>query len=142
MSKYKFTLNSDRRNRVEGDLRDYPEDKKQLEELKADMIPSAIPKYGPQTGGFNPEQRPTEDTVIRIASAPYIAMLTWKVEAIGSVVDKLNNTDKEIIRLMYWNRGLTSEGIAQKLHLGRTTVYERLNNILVELARKLGYINL
>lgn len=143
MSKYKFTLTAEKRNRIEADIRDYPEDKKQLEEIKNDMIPSTISQYGPREGGgFDSEKRPTEDITLRIISAPYIRFLSWKVEAIGSVINNLNDIDREILNLMYWQRGLTPEGIAIKLHLGRTTVYERLNNILVEIARKLGYINL
>jgi len=142
VAKYKFTLTDDMRKRVEWDLKYYPEDRKQLEEMKNDMIPSAIPKYGPQQVGFDAEQRPTEDVAMRIVSDPYISWLSWKVNAIGPVIDRLNDTDREIIRLMYWSNGLTPEGIALKLNLGRTTVYERKNNILVELARRLGYINL
>ena len=143
MAKYKFTLTVDKRNRVEADLRDYPEDKKQLEEIKEDMIPSQISQYGHKEGNsFDSEKRPTEDIVIRIMSAPYLRFLSWKVEAISSVVDYLSETDRSIIDLMYWHRGLTPEGIAMKLNLGRSTVYQRLNNILVEIARKLGYINI
>ena len=142
MAKYKFTLTSDMRTRVGWDLEYYPEDKKQLEVLKNDMIPSAIPKYGPQTGGFNPEQRPTEDTATRIASDRYIQWLSWKVNAIESVLAHLSDMDMELIRLRYWSGDLTPEGIAMKLNIGRTTVFERLNNILVEIARRLGYINL
>lgn len=142
MAKYKFTLTSDMRTRVGWDLEYYPEDKKQLEELKNDMIPSAIPKYGPQTGGFNPEQRPTEDTATRIVSDRYIQWLSWKVNAIESVLAHLSDTDLELIRLRYWSGDLTPDGIAMKLNIGRTTVFERLNNILVEIARRLGYINL
>lgn len=143
MSKYKFTLTAEKRNRIEADIRDYPEDKKQLEEIKNDMIPSQISQYGPREGGgFDSEKRPTEDITLRIISAPYIRFLSWKVEAIGSVIDNLNDIDREILNLMYWQRGLTPEGIAMKLMMDKTTVYYRLNNVLVEIARKLGYINL
>ena len=143
VAKYKFTLTVEKRNRVEADLRDYPEDKKQLEEMKEDLIPSQISQYGHREGsGFDSEKRPTEDITIRIVSAPYIRFLSWKVEAIDSVIDNLNEIDREILDMMYWHRGLTPEGIAMKLMMDKTTVYYRLNNILVEIARKLGYINL
>lgn len=143
MAKYKFTLTPDKRNRVETDLRDYPEDKRQLDEIKNNMIPSQISQYGPKEGSsFDSEKRPTEDITIRIVSAPYVRFLSEKVEAISSVVDYLNETDHNIIDLMYWHRGLTPEGIAMQLNLGRSTVYQRLNNILVEIARRLGYINI
>lgn len=142
MAKYKYTINTEVRDFVEYQLSYYPENRKLLERLKAEMIPSAIPKYGPQTGGFNPEQRPTEDTAVKMASDIYIFQLELTVNAIASVLEKLGEEDLELIRLKYWSGELTPEGIAIKLNLGRTTVYERLNNILVEIARRLGYINL
>lgn len=143
MARYKWKLASDIRQRVIWDLQDYPEDKKQLEEIKNDMIPSQISQYGPKEGGgFDSEKRPTEDITLRIISAPYIRFLAWKVEAIGSVIDNLNDIDMAILDMMYWHRGLTPEGIAMKLAMDKTTVYYRLNNVLVEIARKLGYINL
>ena len=64
------------------------------------------------------------------------------MNAIESVLAHLSDTDLELIRLRYWSGDLTPDGIAMKLNIGRTTVFERLNNILVEIARRLGYINL
>jgi len=142
MSKYPYTINTEVRNFIEYQISYYPENKKQLEVIKADMIPSAIPKYGPQTGGFNPEQRPTEDTVTRIVSDIYILQLEHTVNAIGSVLDKLNDMDKELIRLRYWSGELTPDGIALKLNIGIATFYRRLNTILTDVGIRLGYINL
>lgn len=142
MAKYPYTINTEVRNFIEYQISYYPENKKQLEVIKADMIPSAIPKYGPQTGGFNPEQRPTEDTVTRIVSDIYILQLEHTVNAIGSVLDKLNDMDKELIRLRYWSGELTPDGIALKLNIGIATFYRRLNTILTNVGIRLGYINL
>lgn len=141
IAKYKFTIDNIVRSFIEEQIEYYHENKRYIEEVKAEAIPSAIPKYGPQTGGFNPEQRPTEDIVIR-RNPQYLIETERIVTVIGSVLEKLNETDIELIRLKYWTAGLTPEGIALKLNLGRTTVYERLNNILVEIGRRLGYINL
>ena len=142
MAKYPYTIKTEVRNFIEYQLSYYPENKKQLEKIKADMIPSAIPKYGPQTGGFNPEQRPTEETVTRIVSDIYICQLEHTVKAIGSVIDKLNEMDKELIRLRYWSGELTPDGIALKLNIGIATFYRRLNTILTDVGIRLGYINL
>ena len=142
MAKYQFTINTEVRNFIEYQLSYYPENKKQLETLKDDMIPSAIPKYGPQMGGFNPEQRPTEDTAVKIVSDQYIMQLSWAVNAIGSVIERLNEIDRELIRLRYWSGELTPEGIALKLNIGIATYYRRLNAILTEIGIRLGYINL
>jgi RinA family phage transcriptional activator len=143
MAKYMYLLNSDVRNFVEYQIRYFPENKRQLESMKTDRIPSAIPKYGPQAGGsFNSEARPSEETAIRIMSDRYIMQLEYTVKSIDSVLNKLNDLDMELIRLKYWNGSLTPEGIAMKLHMSRATVYNRLNNILVEIARRLGYIDI
>lgn len=141
MAKYRYTIGTRTRDFIEEQIEYYHENKRYIEEIKAEAMPSSVPKYGPQTGGFNPEQRPTEDIVIRRNPA-YIIELERSVTVIGSVLDRLNETDRELIRLRYWTSGLTPEGIALKLNMGRTTVYERLNNILVEIGRRLGYINL
>jgi len=107
------------------------------------MIPSQISQYGPRTGAsFDSEQRPTEDIAVKIASDRYIFQLELTVAAIDSVITGLTDLDKELLRLKYWDGKLTPEGIAIKLNIGRTTVYEHLNNILVEIARRLGYIDL
>lgn len=141
IARYKFTIDNVVRSFIEEQIEYYHENKRYIEEVKAEAIPSTVPKYGPQTGGFNPEQRPTEDIVIR-RNPQYLIETERIVKVIGSVLEKLNETDMELIRLKYWTAGLTPEGIALKLNLGRTTVYERLNNILVEIGRRLGYINL
>lgn len=141
IARYKFTIDNVVRSFIEEQIEYYHENKRYIEEVKAEAIPSTVPKYGPQTGGFNPEQRPTEDIVIR-RNPQYLIETERIVKVIGSVLEKLSETDMELIRLKYWTAGLTPEGIALKLNLGRTTVYERLNNILVEIGRRLGYINL
>lgn len=141
ISKYKYTIDLEIRSFIEYQLRYFHENKRQLESLKNDMIPSQISQYGYKAGSsFDPEQRPTEETAVKIATDRYIFQLELTVTAIDSVISALPDLDKELIRLKYWDGKLTPEGIALKLNMGRTTVYEHLNNILVEIARRLGYI--
>jgi len=138
----KYTINNEIRNFIEWQIIWWPENSKYLVEAKADMIPSAIPKYGPQTGGFDPEQRPTEDTAVKIVSDEYIAHLERSVRAIGEVFNRLTDIDKELIKLKYWSGELTAEGIALKLNMDKATIYRHLNAIITEIARRLGYVNL
>ena len=138
----KYTINNEIRNFIEYQIIWWPENKKYLAETKADMIPSAIPKYGPQTGGFNPEQRPTEDTAVTIASDEYISHLERSVRSIGDVLNKLGEIDRELVKLKYWSGELTAEGIALKLNMDKATIYRHLNVILIEIAKRLGYVNL
>lgn len=138
--RYKFTLMPVVRDYVASKIRYYPEDKKQLAELKIDMIPSPTPKYERKesNGGSNPEQRPTEDITFRITSNSYIARLEFEVKAIESVLNVCSKEDIELIRLTYWNGELTPEGIALKLNIERSTYYRRLNDLLVAFAERMG----
>ena len=142
MAKYKFTLAVALRDFIEWQIEYYPDNKRQLAMFKESMIPSQISQYGQRTGGsFDSEKRPTEEITIK-RNPEYIMEQERIINAIESVYDKLSDLDKELIRLRYWDGKLTPEGIAIKLNLGRTTLYERLNNILVIIAKRLGYIDL
>ena len=141
MAKYKFTLAPALREFIEWQIEYYPDNKRQLAIFKESMMPSQIGKYGQKTGSFDSEQRPTEDITIR-RNPDYIMEQERIITAIESVYEHLNDQDKELIRLRYWDGKLTPEGIALTMNLGRTTFYQRLNNILVVIAKRLGYINL
>ncbi len=107
------------------------------------MIPSQISQYGPREGGgFDPEQRPTEEIAVKIAADRYILQLELTVAAIDSVVNTLSDLDKELLRLKYWDGKLTPEGIALKLHMDKVTMYRHLNVILTEIGRRLGYVDI
>ena len=142
MAKYNFTLAPALREFIEWQIEYYPDNRQQVLLFKESMIPSQISRYGShEGGGFDSEKRPTEDITIR-RNPDYIIEQERIVNAIDSVLTKLSEQDKELIRLRYWDGKLTPEGIAMKLNIGRTTLYERLNNILVIIAKRLGYIDL
>ena len=141
MAKYKFTLAVALRDFIEWQIEYYPDNKRELATFKESMIPSQISQYGHKTGTFDSEKRPTEDITIR-RNPTYIMEQERIVNAIESVLNNLTEQDLELIRLRYWDGKLTPEGIALKLNIGRTTLYERLNNILVIIAKRLGYIDL
>lgn len=142
MSKSKDTLYPDVRTFVERQIRWYHENKRQLETLEMDLFPSIISQYGHKAGGgSDPEKRPTEDTAIKIASDIYVFQLGVSVNAVREVYESLPDIDKELIRLKYWDRRLTADGIAMRLGISRPSVYVRLNKILAEVAKRMGYIN-
>lgn len=128
------------RDHISECIRYYHEDRKQLESLKTDMIPSTVPKYEPKEGSsFNSEQRPTEDIAMRMASDIYVLQLEIKVHAIGSVLEHLSKEDNELVRLTYWNGTLTPDGIAYRLHMSKSAYYDHLNAILLAVAIRMGY---
>jgi len=79
---------------------------------------------------------------VKIATDVYIFQLEFTVTAIDSVLQTLSPLDYELVRLKYWDGKLTPEGIALQLNIGIATLYRRLNVILTEVGRRLGYINL
>ena len=142
MAKYKFTLAVALRDFIEWQIEYYPDNKRELAVFKDSMIPSQISQYGLKEGSsFDSEKRPTEEITIRRNPA-YIMEQERIVNAIESVLNNLTEQDLELVRLRYWDGKLTPDGIAMKLNIGRTTLYERLNNILVIIAKRLGYIDL
>jgi len=142
MAKYDFTLEPWLRDYIEGQIRYFPENKRQLTKFKESIIPSQISQYGHREGsGFDSEKRPTEDITIK-RNPEYIMEQERIISAIQSVYDRLNGQDKEMIRLKYWSGGLTPDGVAMKLNIDKSTLYYRLNNIMVEIARRLGLVNI
>ena len=143
MAKYNFTLSPWIKTYVEGLIEFYPDNKRQLAILKNSMIPSQISQYGPREGGsgFDPEQRPTEDITIR-RNPEYIMEQERIINVIESVLSRLSDQDMELIRLKYWSGELTPDGIALKMNIDKSTLYYRLNNIQVEIARRLGLVEI
>lgn len=142
MAKYNFTLAPALREFIEWQLEYYHDNKRQLNSFKESMIPSQISQYGHKTGSsFDSEKRPTEDITIR-RNPEYIMEQERILNAIESVLNKLSEADKEIIRLKYWSGELTPDGIAMMLNIDKSTLYYRLNNIMVEIARRLGLVNI
>ena len=105
-------------------------------------MPKITSRYGEASGGSDKTRRPTEDAAIRIISAQYIALLDWTVKAIASVYNRLSDEDKELVRLRYWVGNLTMDGIAMRMNMSKSTVSIHLNDILVAIAVRLGYVNL
>lgn len=142
IAKYNFTLAPALRDFIEWQLEYYHDNKRQLNSFKENMIPSQISQYGHKAGSsFDSEKRPTEDITIR-RNPEYIMEQERIINAIESVLTKLSESDMEIIRLKYWSGELTPDGIALMLNIDKSTLYYRLNNIMVEIARRLGLVNI
>ena len=136
-------LNPEIRRFVEYQIASYPEKVKELNELQHTYTPRITPAYIELGGRSNAATRPTEAAALKLTTNEYIAMLAFSVNAIRSVYDRLSSENRELIRLMYWsNYSFNMEGIAQKLNIERSGLYRRLNLILIEFARRLGYVNL
>ena len=120
----------------------YREDKRQLEEYKREMIPSATPGYSLTAGVDGGEaKRTTEDIAMRIISSPYIRRLEITCEAIDRALQNLDETDMRLIELVYWRREYSVEGAGNKIGLAKSSAYQRINKILGLIAYELGYVS-
>jgi RinA family phage transcriptional activator len=142
MSKYSFALAHEIRSTVEWKLEHYHEDKKQLEQYKRDMIPSTTQSYS-QTGGVTKgsTSNPTESITVRMASSAYILETERTIQAIDRVLAICDSTDSQLIDLVYWQRSYSIEGASLKVGLTKTPAYNRINNILCQIALELGYVS-
>ena len=129
------------RDFVAWQLEHYRDNKMQLEEHKRDMIPSPTAKYGGTTGHGNEAHRSTEDIVERISSSAYIRNLEQTVKAIDYVISRLDSTDLDLVKLVYFRGEYTVEGAAQIVNLSRRAAYNHINGVLVAVAMELGLVN-
>lgn len=141
MAKYKYSMSPRVKSMVEWQLEHYWQDKQNLEQFWRDSLPSATPNYSGMPGGSE-VGRNAEDTALRIISSPYVAQTERSVKAIDKVLSAANETDKRLVRLVYWQQAYTVEGAANALHMNRATAYRHLNDVLQKIALELGYISL
>lgn len=141
--KYKFSLPLGIKRTVEWHLEHYPEDKRELESYKREMIPSPTQAYS-QTAGVSGGEahRSTEEIVLRLTSSPYVRMLEITCKAITEALQAEDDLTRKIIELVYWKREYTAEGAGLKLNLSKNSVYRRINNVLSRIALEMGYVSL
>ena len=90
--RYKFNIPHHIKDWCEWQLKYYRESKMQLEQLKNEMIPSAVPKYS-ESIGSSEATRTTEDVAMKILSSPYIRQLEITVDGITRALDSLDDID-------------------------------------------------
>ena len=141
--RYKFDLSPQIKNTVEWHLRDFKEDRRQLESLKADLIPSPTKSISP-TGGLSGglPGRDTENVAMTIMSSPYIRRIEITCEGIERAMKRMDETDKKLIDLVYWKQEYTVEGAGMKIGLSKSAAYQRINKILGSIAYELGYVSI
>ena len=143
MSKYKFSLTPKIKGIVEWQLQHYNDDKRQIEQLKNDMIPSPTAGYslaGGVSGGGT--SRTTENVAVRIATNPYIMQTERSCKAIERVLSRCNETDSKLVDLVYWRQSYTVEGAGMKIGLSKSSAYRHVNDILTSIALEIGYVNI
>ena len=73
---------------------------------------------------------------------PYMAQTIRVCDAIRQVLDRHDGTDRQLIRLLYWDRSHNVTGAGMVVGLSKSQAYNRVNKMLREIAQELGYVEL
>lgn len=142
MKKSKAILSPALRSFVEWQLEHYHETRRTLKEYERDILPSNTPGYSLSASGHSGESRPTEDISFKLLSDLYIQQSIRTVNAIERVLKKLDGEETKLISLVYWQGSHSVSGAALSLHISNATAYRKVNAILGEIARELGYVSI
>ena len=117
----------------------YHENKKQLAEYKQDIIEaSPLPADGqPRGSGLS---NPVESKAIRIESSAYIRRTEQTVRAIERAFERVDHNHYRVIDMMYWRRTHTASGVGMVLKASKSTVYNWIDDVVMLVAKELGYI--
>ncbi|MEV2356652.1 transcriptional regulator [Paenibacillus larvae] len=127
---------------IESELYSYHETRKEIIRLKNEILYGSTPADENVGGGrSNLPSDPTGEIAVLLTSHKKLEQLERIVNAIESVVEGLPEKKKEMIKLRYWTRSqtLTWEGVAQRIEKDRTTAIRWRNEIIREIANRIGW---
>lgn len=142
MKKTKVSLSPAVKSFVEWQLEHYHETRRQLKEYERDMMPSNTPAYSLSAAGHSGETRPTEDVSFKLLSDQYIQQSIRTAKAIEHVLNKLSSEDTKLVTLIYWQGSHSVAGAALALHMSAATAYRKVNTVLCEIAKEMGYVSI
>ncbi|EAC8292742.1 DUF722 domain-containing protein [Listeria monocytogenes] len=129
---------------IEDELRFYHSTKKELMEKEINVTLGAWHREyidenqgGGSAGSISNE---VEDRVMLLQMDKEINRLKNIINAIESVLNRLNDEDKQLIQFRYWDRSKpTWIWIASKLNMDESTARRRNKTIILSIAERLGY---
>ncbi|EAE7322936.1 DUF722 domain-containing protein [Listeria monocytogenes] len=129
---------------IEDELRFYHSTKKELMEMEVNVTLGAWHREyidenqgGGSAGNISNE---VEDRVMLLQMDKEISRLKNIINAIESVLNRLNDEDKQLIQFRYWDRSKpTWVWIASKLNMDESTARRRNKTIILSIAERLGY---
>ncbi|EAE9567629.1 DUF722 domain-containing protein [Listeria monocytogenes] len=129
---------------IEDELRFYHSTKKELMEKEVNVTLGAWHREyidenqgGGSAGNISNE---VEYRVMLLQMDKEISRLKNIINAIESVLNRLNDEDKQLIQFRYWDRSKpTWVWIASKLNMDESTARRRNKTIILSIAERLGY---
>lgn len=121
------------------ELEHYPENKRQLEQYRNDIITAKDYTIDGQPCGTDTGD-PTVRKVEQLENSAYIKQAERTIAAIERVLKRLPPEKIKAIDLMYWRGTHTATGAGVEIGAGKTTIYDWINNITEQIAKELGFI--
>lgn len=129
---------------IEAELYAYPDTKREIARLREEIMYGSVSDDENTGGGSNSCRtpgRPTERIATRLMSDKRLRNHEELVYAIETVYNSLDDTQKQLIKLRYWNgRNKASwERIAIDCNIGERTVYRYRDMVVEAIAEKVGW---
>lgn len=121
---------------IEGEIYDYHESKRELDQLREDILFSPS---GVKNAAYVKD--PTGEKAVNMIIHRRISHLEKVTEAIYSVYEKLPERKKRLVHFLYWNRPqqYTWEGIAQQLYISKRQAQRWRKTFVEDIAKRLGW---
>ena len=75
-------------------------------------------------------------------TTPYMEQTIRVCDAIRRVLDHHDGIDRQLVRILYWDRSHNVTGAGLEVGLSKSQAYNRVNRILKEIAQELGYVTM
>ncbi len=136
-------LRKDIKDHVEAELRYFEQSKRDLGELREEIIDGTPARDDGGGGGQHFTGRPTESKAIRLATNRRLKQLETTIRAIETVVEELPREKVQLVELKYWQRPrlLTDAGIGQEIGCSDKTVRRWTDSIIQAIAVEMGLID-
>lgn len=125
---------------IESELYYYHDTKREIEEIRNDIIHSSSPYYDDLSGRSNTKSDPTGRLATVLTTDRKLKQLERIVTSIEQVYNDLPPEKQKLIDLKYWTKPqlLTWEGIAQQLNISRRQAFRWRDEIVCSIADLIG----
>jgi len=126
---------------IEKELYNYPLNRKLIENWEAERQ-GIIEETGGRENIVIDDKKVSNPTLSKtmrlLALEGKVDRAKWYCKAIEDVLEILEETDKRLVELKYFQGYLTNEGVARELNISVREFYRRRKNIIGKLAVRMG----
>lgn len=137
----KLKMNRNTYRYLESEISSFADTQKEYQRRRAELLTDRQEVDEAQSSSKpNTISNPTERYALRLVDDKRLAKLREIIEAIQTVYDASTHEHKQFIEMNYWQkpRARTIDGIAIELGVSPRTLYRMRNEIVYNLAKKLG----